>query len=158
LTDDDDDPETSAIHTARRVPIYRKLGDFRTRQLRSIFHHLLNNIEKNAAESLPDEVIARCNLIPRVEALRKIHFPAVLSPIVDFNLGRSAARRRLICEEFFWLSLALGLRRGERMSESNGEMIEISDRVRLAVCSILPFQPPNAQKLVLKEIVDDITG
>ena len=97
LTDDDDDPETSAIHTARRVPVYRKLGDFRTRQLRSIFHHLLNNLDKNAAESLPKEIIARCNLIPRGEALRNVHFPADDSPIDDYNLARSPAHRRPAC-------------------------------------------------------------
>jgi ATP-dependent DNA helicase RecG len=158
LTDDDDDPETSAIHTARRVPVYRKLGDFRTRQLRSIFHHLLNNIEKDVAESLPDEIIARCNLIPRFEALRKVHFPADDSPIDDYNLARSPAHRRLIFEEFFWLSLALGLRRGERISEPKGEVIEITDRVREAVRSILPFHPTEAQKRALKEIVDDMTS
>jgi ATP-dependent DNA helicase RecG len=158
LTDDDDDPETSAIHTARRVPVYRKLGDYRTRQMRSIFHHLLNNIEKDAAESLPDEVIGRCNLIPRVEALRKVHFPADDSPIDDYNLARSPAHRRLIFEEFFWLSLALGLRRGERISEPKGELIEITDRVREAVRSILPFHPTDAQKRALKEIVEDMSS
>jgi ATP-dependent DNA helicase RecG len=158
LTDDDDDPETSAIHTARRVPIYRKLGDFRTRQLRSIFHHLLDNLGEDAAESLPDEIIARCNLIPRLEALRKVHFPADDSPIDDYNLARSPAHRRLIFEEFFWLSLALGLRRGERVSEPKGEIIEITDRIREAVRAILPFHPTEAQKRALKEIVEDMTG
>lgn len=158
LTDDDDDPETSAIHTARRVPVYRKLGDFRTRQLRSIFHHLLNNIEKDAVESLPDEIIARCSLIPRSEALRKVHFPADDSPIDDYILARSPAHRRLIFEEFFWLSIALGLRRGERINEPKGEVIEITDRVREAVRSILPFHPTEAQKRTLKEIVDDMTS
>jgi len=158
LTDDDDDPETSAIHTARRVPVYRKVGDFRTRQLRSIFHHLLKEIEKDAAETLPDEVIKRCNLIPRLEALRKVHFPADDSPIDDYNLARSPAHRRLIFEEFFWLSIALGLRRGERVSEPKGEIIEITDRVREAVRSILPFHPTEAQKRTLKEVVDDMTS
>ncbi len=158
LTDDDDDPETSAIHTARRVPIYRKLGDFRTRQLRSIFYHLLKGIEKDAAETLPDEIIARCNLIPRLDALRKVHFPADDSPIDDYNLARSPAHRRLIFEEFFWLSLALGVRRGERISEPKGEIIEITDRVREAVRRVLPFHPTEAQKRALKEIVDDMTG
>ncbi|MBO0863135.1 MAG: ATP-dependent DNA helicase RecG, partial [Chloracidobacterium sp.] len=158
LTEDDDDPETSAIHTARRVPIYRKLGDFRTRQLRSIFHHLLNNIDKDAAESLPDEIIARRDLIPRLDSLRKVHFPADDSPIDDYNLARSPAHRRLIFEEFFWLSLALGLRRGERVSEPKGEIIEVTDRVREAVRAILPFHPTEAQKRVLKEIIEDMTG
>jgi ATP-dependent DNA helicase RecG len=158
LTYDDDDTDTAAIHTARRVPIYRKLGDFRTRQLRSIFHHVLNNLEKEIPESLPEETISRCHLIPRAEALRKAHFPADDSPIDDYNLARSPAHRRLIFEEFFWLAIALGVRRGERMSEPKGAAIEVTDRVREAVRSILPFAPTNAQKRTLKEIVDDMTG
>jgi ATP-dependent DNA helicase RecG len=158
LTDEDDEQEIAAIHTARRVPIYRKLGDFRTRQLRSIFHHILNDIEKDVDESLPEDLVVRCNLIPRGEALRKVHFPADDSPIDDYNLARSPAHRRLIFEEFFWLSVALGLRRGERVSEPKGEIIEITDRVREAVRSILPFHPTDAQKRALKEIVEDMTS
>jgi ATP-dependent DNA helicase RecG len=158
LTYDDDDNDTAAIHTARRVPIYRKLGDFRTRQLRSIFHHVLNNLEENIPESLAEETLARCQLIPRGEALRKAHFPADDSPIDDYNLARSPAHRRLIFEEFFWLAVALGVRRGERMSEPKGAAIEVTDRVREAVRSILPFAPTSAQKRTLKEIVDDMTS
>src|SRR5215813_3195336 len=85
-------------------------------------------------------IFARCNLIPRLDSLRKVHFPADDSPIDDYNLARSPAHRRLIFEEFFWLSLALGLRRGE------------------AVRSILPFHPTEAQKRALKEVVDDMTS
>jgi ATP-dependent DNA helicase RecG len=158
LTYDDDDKDTAAIHTARRVPIYRKLGDFRTRQLRSIFHHILNNLEKDLPESLPEETVSRCQIIPRAEAIRKAHFPADDSPIDDYNLARSPAHRRLIFEEFFWLAIALGIRRGERMSEPKGAAIEVTDRVREAVRSILPFAPTNAQKRTLKEIVDDMTS
>ncbi|MFN7947009.1 MAG: ATP-dependent DNA helicase RecG [Blastocatellia bacterium] len=158
LQDEDDDPETAAIHTARRVPIYRKLGDFRTRQLRSIFHHIISNLNPEAEELIPAEIIARNNLIPRVEAFRNVHFPADDAPVEHYNEAKSPAHRRLIFEEFFWLSLALGLKRGERLMEPKGAIIEISDRVREAVRAILPFTPTNAQKRALKEIVDDLTG
>jgi ATP-dependent DNA helicase RecG len=158
MTDEDDQVDTAAIHTARRVPIYRKLGDFRTRQLRSIFYHLLNRLDEEIPESLPPEMIARCGLIGRGEALRKAHFPADDSPIDDYNLARSPAHRRLIFEEFFWLAIALGVRRGARLREPKGEVIEITDRVRDSVRSILPFSPTNAQKRTLKEIVDDMTS
>ena len=158
LTDDDDDTEISAIHTARRVPVYRKLGDFRTRQLRTVFHHLINRLDPEMLETLPVEIVSRCNLIPRGESFRKIHFPADDSPVEDYNLARSPAHRRLIFEEFFWLALAIGIRRGERLSEPKGAIIEITDTVRAAVRSILPFTPTEAQKRTLKEIVDDLTG
>src|SRR5262245_50008394 len=156
--DEEKEAETAAIHTARRVPIYRKLGDFRTRQLRSIFYHLLNRLNREIPESLPQEMIARCSLIERGEALRKAHFPADDSPIDDYNLARPPAHRRLIFEEFFWLAIALGVRRGARLREPKGEVIEITDRVREAVRSILPFSPTEAQKRTLKEIVDDMTS
>jgi ATP-dependent DNA helicase RecG len=158
LTDEDDDAETTAIHTARRVPVYRKLGDYRTRQLRSIFHHVLANLPAELPESLPQEIIGRCSLLPRSEALRNAHFPADDSTIDDYNQMRSPAHGRLIFEELFWLSMALGIRRSQRVKEPKGEYIEITDRVREAVRRILPFTPTNAQKRAIKEIVDDMSG
>ena len=59
--DGDDENETNAIHTARRVPVYRKLGDFRTRQLRSIFHHVVSKVEFES-----DDQIGRASCRERV--------------------------------------------------------------------------------------------
>jgi ATP-dependent DNA helicase RecG len=64
----------------------------------------------------------------------------------------------LIFEEFFWMSLAMGLRREGRELAPKGTTIEINDRVRNAVRAILPFKPTGAQKRVLGEIVADMTG
>jgi ATP-dependent DNA helicase RecG len=158
LTDEEGDDEPGAIHTARRVPVYRKLGDFRTRQLRSIFHHVLANLPETFAESLPADVVERNALLGRDAALRNAHFPADDSPVDDYNQMKSAAHRRLIFEELFWLTFAIGLRRLERVKEPKGELIEITDRVREAVRRILPFKPTEAQKRAIKEIVADMTG
>lgn len=158
LADEEGDDEPGAIHTARRVPVYRKLGDFRTRQLRSIFHHVLANLPEAFAESLPAEVVERNALLGRDAALRNAHFPADDSPVDDYNQMKSAAHRRLIFEELFWLTFAIGLRRLERVKEPKGELIEITDRVREAVRRILPFKPTEAQKRAVKEIVADMTG
>ncbi|MEP7274671.1 MAG: ATP-dependent DNA helicase RecG, partial [Acidobacteriota bacterium] len=76
----------------------------------------------------------------------------------DYTAALSPAHRRLIFEEFFWLSLALTLRRGDRRSEPKGSTIEISDRVRDAIRSILPFTPTGAQKRVLREIVIEMAS
>lgn len=158
LADEEGDSETEAIHTARRVPIYRKLGDFRTRQLRSIFHHILANLPEKFPETLPTDILERNKILGRDEALRNAHFPASDSPIDDYNQMRSEAHRRLIFEEFFWLALAIGLKRSDRVKEPKGEIIEITDRVREAVRRILPFTPTNAQKRAIKEIVEDMTS
>ncbi|HJZ67896.1 MAG TPA: ATP-dependent DNA helicase RecG [Blastocatellia bacterium] len=155
LDDDDADP----IHTGRRVPVYRKLGEIRTKQLRSIMHHLLERLDfAEIEEALPQEVLARNKLISNAAALRQVHFPADDAPLDEYNNSQSPAHQRLIFEEFFLLSLAMGLRRQGREQAPKGTIIEVNDRVRNAVRSVLPFKPTNAQKRVLGEIVADMTG
>jgi len=158
LNDDDDDSELNAIHTARRVPVYRKLGDFRTRQLRAIYHRVLSGLSIEIPESLPAEIIDNRKLIPLNEALRNCHFPADDASIDDYNQARSPAHRRLIFEELFWLAIAIGVRRGERTREPRGALIEVTPRVRDAYLKILPFKPTGAQERVLGEILRDMTG
>ncbi|MBI3950670.1 MAG: ATP-dependent DNA helicase RecG [Acidobacteria bacterium] len=150
---------TEPIHTGRRVPIYRKLGSFRTRQLRSIMYQVLNRLSPEAVpESLPREALARHHLMGRYEALASAHFPADETPIEAYNLGRAPAVRRLIFEEFFWLQLALALRRHQRQQAPKGTVVRVDDRIRDIVKAILPFPLTQAQRRVLREIVEDLTS
>jgi ATP-dependent DNA helicase RecG len=153
--DDDVDP----IHTGRRVPIYRKLGDIRTKQLRSIMYHVLSRLDfREIEDAIPQAILERNKLISRSEAIRQVHFPGDDAPIDLYNSAGSPAHRRLIFEEFFWLSIAMGLRREGREQSPKGTVIEVNERIRKAVRSVLPFKPTNAQKRVLKEIVEDMVG
>jgi ATP-dependent DNA helicase RecG len=155
----DDDDSADPIHTGRRVPVYRKLGEVRAKQLRSIIHHVMGKLDfSEVEEALPEEVVAGNKLISRADALRQVHFPAEDAPLELYNEFKSPAHRRLIFEEFFWLALAMGLRRQGREQSPKGTVIEINDRVRDAVRAVLPFKPTNAQKRVLAEIVRDMTG
>jgi ATP-dependent DNA helicase RecG len=155
---EDDDPQ-GAIHTGRRVPVYRKLGEFRTRPLRRIMFELLERLDLSAVpENLPEDLVARRRLAPRGEALRRIHFPGDDAPLDDYAAFRSPAHERLVYEEFFWLALALAYRRHDRETQPKGPCFEVDDRVREAVRSILPFKPTEAQKRALREIVADMTS
>jgi ATP-dependent DNA helicase RecG len=154
LDDEDSDP----IHTGRRVPIYRKLGEIRTKQLRSVMHHVLERLDlSEIQETIPEEVLTRGELIGKAGSLRQVHFPAEDAPLESYNSFKSPAHRRLIFEEFFWLSLAMGLRREGREQAPKGTIVEVNDRVRNAVRAVLPFKPTGAQKRVLAEIVADMT-
>src|ERR1051325_8365427 len=42
--EDETDPSLAAIHVGRRVPVYRKLGEFRAKRLREIMHAVLSRI------------------------------------------------------------------------------------------------------------------
>jgi ATP-dependent DNA helicase RecG len=146
-----------AIHVGRRVPVYRKLGQFQTKRLREIIFDVVNRLdEKSVPETLPPDLIKRQELISRFEAVREIHFPPENSQISDYERARSAAHLRLIFEEFFWNSFALTFRRGERTREPKGAVIEITPKIRERVFSVLPFELTNAQQRVVKRIFDDM--
>ena len=76
---------------------------------------------------MPEELKQRQKLISRAEAIEQIHFPPDNSNILEYENARSKAHKRLIFEEFFWVSFALQLKRGERKKEPKGTLIEISE-------------------------------
>ncbi|HUQ32459.1 MAG TPA: ATP-dependent DNA helicase RecG [Pyrinomonadaceae bacterium] len=158
--DDDEsnaDPALAAIHVGRRVPVYRKLGEFRAKRLREIMHAVLSRIEDAAiTETLPEDLRSRQQLINRADALRRIHFPTEDVPLSDYERARSPAHLRLIFEEFFWVALALGVQKDERVKEPKGAVIEITERVRSSIEEVLPFQLTNAQERVTNRIFDDM--
>ncbi|MGE3465516.1 MAG: ATP-dependent DNA helicase RecG [Pyrinomonadaceae bacterium] len=150
------DPALATIHTGR-VPVYRKLGPFQTKRLREIVHSVISALDVTAIpDDMPAELIERNKLIPRGRALTELHFPPEGTTIADYEMFRSPAQRRLIFDEFFWLSFAMQLLRGERQKEPKGTVIEISDVTKARLNNMLPFELTNAQKKVTGEIFDDL--
>ncbi len=157
--EDSDNPEFAMIHTARRVPVYRKLGQFRTKRLREIVFNVLQNLEKGSIkETLPQDLCKRQKLISRAQAIEEIHFPPEKIDLLEYTKARSEAHLRLIFEEFFWVSFALQLKRGERKKEPKGTLIEISDKIHERIKKLLPFTLTGAQERVVKRIFDDLTS
>jgi ATP-dependent DNA helicase RecG len=151
------DPALAAIHTGRRVPVYRKLGEFRTKRLREIMHEVLRRLDDEAfSETLPADLISRQQLINRATALRRIHFPTDDAPLADYERARSPAHLRLIFEEFFWVAFAIGLRKSERVKEPKGAVIEVDERVRAHMDELLPFELTGAQERSVNRILDDM--
>ncbi len=151
------DPALAAIHTGRRVPVYRKLGEFRTKRLREIVHAVLSRLDDKAfIETLPADLIARQRLVNRADALRRIHFPTDDAPLAEYERARSPAHLRLIFEEFFWVALAIALRKSERVQEPKGAVIEVDERVRAHMAEILPFELTGAQERAVTRILDDM--
>jgi ATP-dependent DNA helicase RecG len=76
--------------------------------------------------------------------------------MTDYEKARSRAHLRLIFEDFFWLTFAIGLKRGQRVKESKELRLQIDKRVKDAISSILPFKLTNAQRSVTAEIFNDM--
>ena len=157
LLEEVDNPEYAMIHVGRRVPVYRKLGQFQTKRLREIVYNVLENLDKSTVtDRLPPDLIERQKLIRRFQAIKEIHFPPENSSISEYETARSAAHRRLIFEEFFWVTFALQLKRGDRTKEPKGTIIEISEKTYERIKSLLPFTLTGAQERVIKRIFGDM--
>ncbi len=128
-----------------------------TKRLREIVHAVLSKLEPaSVPDDLPAELIKRNKLIPRYQALKEIHFPPEGALVSEYEMFRGPAQRRLIFEEFFWLTFAMQLMRGERQKEPKGTLIEINDHTRDRLKALLPFKLTAAQKRVIGEIFADL--
>src|SRR2546423_2331832 len=147
----------AAIHVGRCVPVYRKVKDIRSKQLRETIHRLLESVSDEAiVETLPPDLRQRQKLIERAAALRQIHFPPEDAALADYDAARSPAHRRLIFEELFWLALALLVKRGQRIKDRKDATIKIDDSIKRRIASVLPFKLTEPQRKVVKEIFRDM--
>ena len=106
-------------------------------------------------ETLPQSLLARLDLPPRLTALRQVHFPEPGTSMLDLIASTTPAHRRLVFEEFFFLELGLELKR-RRLRERQGTAFLTNEAVRRALKQVLPFHPTTAQKRVLGEIAADM--
>jgi ATP-dependent DNA helicase RecG len=121
-----------------------------------MFDVLQNLDEKSFTESLPNDLLSQNKLISRGKAIREIHFPPENSDLSEYAKFRSNAHKRLIYEEFFQVSFALQLKRGERQKEPKGTIVEISETIQNRVDKLLPFVLTNAQDRVVRRIFNDL--
>jgi len=157
LPDASDDAETRLLEVGRITPVYESLGGNRlaSRWQRKVIFNLLESLRGVAPDCLPRALLARLDLPDRETALRQVHFPPEGTNFSELQASGTAAHRRLIFEELFFLELGLELKR-RRMKERTGIAFATTDKVREAIREVLPFHPTTAQKRALGEIVADM--
>ena len=157
LPDSSDDAETRLLEVGRITPVYESLGGPRlaSRWQRKVIFNLLEATRGNVPESLPAAMLAKLDMPDREIALREVHFPPEGTSLTQLQSAGTAAHRRLIFEELFYLELGLELKR-RRMRERQGIAFTTDDKVREAIREVLPFHPTAAQKRTLGEIVGDM--
>ncbi|MDQ5846574.1 MAG: ATP-dependent DNA helicase RecG, partial [Acidobacteriota bacterium] len=154
---DTGDPALAVIHSGRRVPIYRKLGEFSSKRIRELMHGVLEKLPDSAIpETLPADLRLRHKLIERSRAFRHIHFPDETTSLALYEQARSPAHLRLIFEDFFWVALGINLKRGKRMKESKGASMKIDKATKLRIGTVMPFKLTEAQRRVVKDIFRDL--
>ena len=159
-----DEEPVSSVHSGRVAPVYRKLGEMRSRVLRQILHGVVTRLPADACDPLPGRARRQLRLMARNLALQRLHFPVLRAEsgperareMEALNRGLSPAHKRLIFEELFLMQAGIRMARSERVALVKERRLRLGEEVRRPIKQILPFHPTPAQKRVLKEIADDL--
>ena len=111
---------------------------------------LLHSIKNPFVETLPEDLIAKYQLIHKNQALINIHFPQDQTRL-------TAAQNRLKYEELFFIQLQLLMKNLQRKQKIKGFVFEkVGDHFNNFFNNNLPFELTEAQKRVIREIRKDI--
>ena len=119
----EEDPGGASVHSGRVVPIYRRVGELRTRALRKILHALASDLPSDIPDAIPGYLARQLRLMPKAKAIGQLHFPGLRgaspqerSKELDLlNAGMSPAHKRFIFEELFQLQVAIRMSREQRV-------------------------------------------
>lgn len=107
-------------------------------------------IRGRVAETMPQYLIARLDLLPREEALFQAHFPANAEML-------ARAMYRLKFEELFAIQLLLLLQKRVRIDKSTGFVMQkVGERFNKFYEQVMPFPLTEAQKRVIREVRQDM--
>lgn len=143
-----DNPHVKSLHFGRIVPIYSLTEGLYQKTLRRILKNVLDLHLKNLEDPLPKEILKRYELPDLPTSFQLAHFPEELFP--------EKARKRLVFDEFFFLELGLALKR-EKSKKEKTMAFPPSERLKPKILNQLKFTLTDSQKIVLKEIEDDLS-
>lgn len=136
------------IHTASIVPIYSETSGVSSRFIRYQVKQSMAALV-SMQEYMPEDIIAKNDLLTIQEAIRISHFPSS-------NEELERAKHRLQFDELFFLQLA-SLVRKNHMQKSTSYSCMIPDVGMKEIIDTIPFELTNAQQKVIQEIREDIT-
>ncbi len=138
------------------IPIYTEIETLTSSKVGKLIRQTVDLLPKDVVptEKFPLELRQKQNLITRWEALTQLHVPPV-EKAAEFIELKSAAHRRIIFEELFWMELYLAGRKAGLQKEV-GVQIESTGSLAEKLLASLPFQLTGAQKRVVDEILKDL--
>ncbi len=138
--------ENAGTVTGRIMPIYRGTAGITQKVILNAVTQAFDEIGEAFPEVLPSVILEQYNLAGAAYAYRNIHFPQSMQSL-------SASRRRLIFEELFVLSCALGLMKKQE-GKSAGYVLK--EAIPESFFESLPFEPTGAQKRALSQAMSDM--
>jgi ATP-dependent DNA helicase RecG len=156
-----EDEEESPVHLGRIVPMYRRVGGWSGRRVRTLMARALEGLAE-ISDPLAPLLPADLGLPPLGEAVRAVHFPVPPADGRDLeafyealSTRRTPHHRRLAFEELLALAVVLERQRRRRHRQRAPACV-VTDEIRDEARLVLPFHLTAAQRRVLAEIVADL--
>ena len=139
------------IHTGRIVPVYHETEGINSKWMREKLKPLVDEWLGLFEEYMPQEVLDEHKLIDYKTAIKNIHFPED-DAILD------KAKERLSFDELFLLQLKVLQKKWhwQNINAKDAKQIEIKTDIITDCIAGLSFELTNAQKKVIKEILEDL--
>ena len=141
--------EADEVHKPEIVPVYALKGSLNQVQMRKWMRQALALAEQELPESLPLDIVHKCNLPERLTALKNIHFPTSWQAL-------AAAKRRFIFEELFLLQCGLLSYRAHNLEQRQGVQHGPDGAKLQQVLANLPFTLTEQQQKAWREISEDM--
>ncbi len=133
------------------VPIYGLTQGLYQNKVRKIARGIVSDLLPRIEDPLPEGLRDAWNLAPLAESLRQLHFP-------ESREAYKAARRRVAFDEFFYLQLALLLKRREQKVLPKAIRMQAEGPMLQQFIDVLPFKLTGAQARVISEIKADMAS
>jgi len=146
---DSEFPDRGTAKTGTLQPVYSVGGSVTQAAMRKTIDAALTQFGAYIPELLPEELLEKHALIPRKEAIARIHKP-------ENTKEGQEARRRMVYEELFLFQLRLQAYRVTHIKKADGlAHVVDNDEIRAFVAK-LPFELTGSQKQVINEILHDM--
>lgn len=137
------------------IPLYTEIEGLSTVKLMKLIRLAFSQLseEQWPEEKFPSWLMKEEGLLPRREALRKLHFPLPEESEKLFAM-QADAQKRIIFEEFFWLELLLAAKKTGFKKEKT-KVISGEGQAVQKILEKLPFSLTGAQMRALRDIQND---
>jgi ATP-dependent DNA helicase RecG len=149
--------EAPSVHTGRIVPVYKQIKNTGTKMLRRIIYNTLFEQNAEITENLPSAILRKRDLMPKDEAIKRVHFPHSDDNLDKLQQRRSPMHTRLIYEEFLMMQASLFLLKQKNKKEL-GIKFPVTTDLKLSALNLPPFQLTSSQKKTLEEIFSDMSS
>lgn len=138
-------------HSRQVLPVYGLTDGIKMGTLRNLVYKAFELYHDKIEESLPQHLLDKYQFENRKVALQKMHFsqhPAELNKV----------KQRFIFEELFYIQLMLARTQQNHHKKNRGLKFDLKRTYTSALKESLPFEMTGAQKRVIREFVQDMTG